>query len=98
MKTQLGEVDIRVLRDHKGEFEPKIIAKYYRNAEGMEEKILSLYAYGMSQREGHRGANQEPVRCGNLARAGEQNQREDYAGGDGVAEPAAGKSVSVHLH
>ena len=35
----------------KGNFEPKIISKYDRNAEGMEDKILSLYACGMSQKD-----------------------------------------------
>ena len=50
VKTQLGEVDIRVPRDRQGQYEPKIIGKYDRNAEGMEEKILALYACGMSQR------------------------------------------------
>lgn len=49
VKTQLGEVDIKIPRDRNGEYEPKIIAKYDRNAAGMEEKILGLYACGMSQ-------------------------------------------------
>ena len=44
MKTQLGEVEINVPRDRNGEFEPKIISKYQRNADGIEERILSLYA------------------------------------------------------
>lgn len=47
----LGEVDIKVPRDRNGEYEPKIIGKYNRNADGMEEKILALYACGMSQRD-----------------------------------------------
>ena len=51
VKTQLGEVEIKVPRDRQGAYEPKIIGKYDRNAEGMEEKILSLYACGMSQRD-----------------------------------------------
>ena len=51
VKTQLGEVDIKVPRDRQGKYEPKIIGKYDRNAEGMEEKILALYACGMSQRD-----------------------------------------------
>lgn len=51
VKTQLGEVDIRVPRDRNGEYEPKIIAKHSRNADGMEDKIISLYACGMSQRD-----------------------------------------------
>lgn len=37
MKTQLGEVDVNVPRDRNGEFEPQIIGKYQRNADGIEE-------------------------------------------------------------
>ena len=51
VKAQLDEVEIKVPRDRKGNYEPKIIAKYDRNADGMEEKILALYACGMSQRD-----------------------------------------------
>ena len=51
VKTQLGEIDIKVPRDRNGSFEPQIIGKYSRNADGMEDKILALYACGMSQRD-----------------------------------------------
>ena len=51
MKTQLGEVEIKVPRDRNGSYEPKLIGKYSRNADGMEDKILALYACGMSQRD-----------------------------------------------
>lgn len=51
VKTQLGEVEVKVPRDRNGEYEPQIISKYNRNADGMEEKILALYACGMSQRD-----------------------------------------------
>lgn len=51
VKTQLGEVTIDVPRDRNGEYEPSIISKYSRNADGMEEKILSLYSCGMGQRD-----------------------------------------------
>lgn len=51
VKTQLGEVNVKVPRDRNGEYEPRIIGKYSRNADGMEEKILALYACGMSQRD-----------------------------------------------
>lgn len=51
VKTQLGEVEINVPRDRNGEFEPQIIGKYNRNADGMEEKIIALYSCGMSQRD-----------------------------------------------
>ena len=42
MKTQLGEVDIKVPRDRNGEYEPQIIGKYQRNADGIEERGLFL--------------------------------------------------------
>lgn len=51
IKTQLGKVQVNVPRDRNGEYEPKIIGKYSRNADGMEEKILSLYAAGMTTRD-----------------------------------------------
>lgn len=51
VKTQLGEVEIKVPRDRNGSYEPKLIGKYSRNADGMEDKILALYACGMSQRD-----------------------------------------------
>lgn len=51
VKTQLGEIEVKVPRDRNGEYEPKIIGKYSRNADGIEEKILSLYACGMSQKD-----------------------------------------------
>ncbi len=49
VKTQLGEIDVKIPRDRNGEYEPQIIGKYNRNADGMEEKILALYSCGMSQ-------------------------------------------------
>jgi len=51
VKTQLGEVEIAIPRDRNGGYEPQIIGKYSRNADGMEEKILSLYAAGLSIRD-----------------------------------------------
>ena len=51
VKTQLGEIDVKIPRDRNGEYEPQIISRYNRNADGIEEKILALYACGMSQRD-----------------------------------------------
>ena len=48
LKTQLGEVGIHVSRDRNGGFESDNTSKYQRNADGFEERILSLYATGMS--------------------------------------------------
>jgi len=51
VKTQLGEVEVAIPRDRNGQYEPQIIGKYSRNVDGMEEKILSLYAAGLSIRD-----------------------------------------------
>ncbi|NLO48008.1 MAG: IS256 family transposase [Clostridiales bacterium] len=51
IKSQLGEIQVKIPRDRNGDYEPQIIEKYNRNADGMEEKILSLYSCGMSQRD-----------------------------------------------
>ena len=49
VKTQLGELDIKVPRDRNGEYEPKIIGKYNRNVDGMAkpEEMLSFYGFDM---------------------------------------------------
>lgn len=51
LKTQFGEVEVNVPRDRNGTYEPQILDKYQRNVDGLEEKILSLYAHGMSTRD-----------------------------------------------
>ena len=51
VKNQLGEIDVKIPRDRNGEYEPQIIAKYNRNADGMEEKnTLSLCLWYESKR------------------------------------------------
>ncbi|WP_264807317.1 IS256 family transposase, partial [Cytobacillus sp. NCCP-133] len=51
LKTQFGEVEVSVPRDRNGSYEPQILDKYQRSVDGLEEKILSLYAHGMSTRD-----------------------------------------------
>ncbi len=51
LKSQYGEFQVDVPRDRNGEFEPKLIPKYQRDISGMEEKVISLYARGMSTRD-----------------------------------------------
>ncbi|NBJ14552.1 MAG: IS256 family transposase [Dehalobacter sp. 4CP] len=49
VKTSLGDMDISIPRDRKGEFEPQIIKKQQTTLSGdIEEKILSMYAKGMT--------------------------------------------------
>ena len=51
VNSDYGECEIAVPRDRNGEFEPKIIAKRQTRTEEIEEKIMSMYAKGMSQRD-----------------------------------------------
>ena len=53
VKSQYGEFQIDVPRDRDGEFEPKLIPKYQRDVSGIEEKVISLYAKGMSTGDIH---------------------------------------------
>jgi transposase-like protein len=49
LKTSYGDVEIQVPRDRKGEFEPELIKKQQTTLSGdIEEKILSMYAKGMT--------------------------------------------------
>ena len=49
--TEDGEIEIAVPRDRAGSFEPQLIAKGQTRFDGFDDKILSLYARGMTVRE-----------------------------------------------
>src|SRR5579872_4410028 len=49
--TEHGPVEIKTPRDRTGTFEPRIVRKRQRRFEGFDEKILALYARGMSTRD-----------------------------------------------
>jgi len=51
IKSDYGECEIAVPRDRKGEFEPQIIEKRQTRTNEIEEKIMAMYAKGMSQRD-----------------------------------------------
>ena len=49
LRTSFGDVDVSVPRDRKGEFEPQLLKKNQSSiSQDIEEKILSMYAKGMS--------------------------------------------------
>ena len=49
MKSSFGEIEIDIPRDRNGDFEPQIVKKHQTTLTGdIEEKILSMYAKGMS--------------------------------------------------
>lgn len=51
LKSSMGEIEIDAPRDRNGSFDPQIIPKRSTDVSGIEEKVLSMYAKGMSQRD-----------------------------------------------
>jgi putative transposase len=51
LKGDFGEVPLETPRDRNGTFEPKIVAKGQTRFTGFDDKIVSMYARGMSTRE-----------------------------------------------
>ncbi len=45
------QIDIFVPRDRSGDFEPRIIPKNQRRFDGFDDKIISMYAFGMTTRD-----------------------------------------------
>ena len=51
IKSKFGGIDLNVPRDRKSEFEPQVVKKRKRDISGLEEKIISMYAKGMTTRD-----------------------------------------------
>ena len=51
LKGEFGELPIEVPRDRQGTFEPQLITKHQTRWTGFDDKIISLYARGMTVRE-----------------------------------------------
>lgn len=51
IKTSSGELDIKVPRDRNGSFTPELIPKRKKDVSAIENKVISMYARGMSQRD-----------------------------------------------
>jgi putative transposase len=49
--TPDGELTLSIPRDRHGRFDPALIAKYRRRFPGFDDKIIALYARGMSTRD-----------------------------------------------
>jgi putative transposase len=49
--TDDGPLRIEVPRDREGEFEPRLIGKHERRFTGFDDKIIAMYARGMTVRE-----------------------------------------------
>jgi putative transposase len=49
--TDSGSLELSIPRDRQSSFDPQLLAKYQRRFPGFDEKIVSMYARGMSTRE-----------------------------------------------
>jgi putative transposase len=51
IKTNVGEVRVSIPRDRNGEFEPIVVKKHERRISELEERVIAMYAKGMSTRD-----------------------------------------------
>jgi putative transposase len=51
LKSKHGEINIEVPRDRRASFEPQFVPKHQRRFDGFDDKIISLYARGLTTRE-----------------------------------------------
>ena len=51
IRENFGETEIEVPQDRDGSFEPKVVKKRQKDISGIEQKIISLYAKGMTTRQ-----------------------------------------------
>ena len=49
--TDTGKVPLNIPRDRAGTFEPRLVPKHQRRLPGFDQKVLSLYAHGMTLKE-----------------------------------------------
>ena len=51
IQTKFGKTEVEIPRDRNGEFKPRIIGKYEKTSNQLEEQIIAMYAKGMSTRD-----------------------------------------------
>jgi putative transposase len=49
--TDTGKLELDIPRDRQSSFDPQLIARYQRRFPGFDDKVISMYARGMSTRE-----------------------------------------------
>ena len=92
--TETAKIDVRIPRDREGTFDPKLIQRYQRRFPGFDDKIVSMYARGMTVREiqGHLlelyGLEVSPDLDFDGHRRGARDRRR-------MAEPAFGDELSA---
>ena len=91
--TDQGSLEIEVPRDRESSFEPQLIKKGERRFNGFDDKIIAMYARGMTVRE-IQGYLEEMYGVVGLPRSDLASHRRGDGGSPGVAEPALGAALS----
>ena len=51
VSTEMGDIPIKVPRDRNGDIESDLVPKYSRTVNGFDEKIIAMYALGLSDKD-----------------------------------------------
>lgn len=51
VKSHTGEIALKLSRDRNGTFDPKVVKKHQKDITGIETKVISMYAKGMTNRD-----------------------------------------------
>lgn len=51
VRSEYGDIELKVPRDREGEFDPVIVKKNQSNITGIEDQIMAMYAKGISTRD-----------------------------------------------
>jgi len=51
VRTDLGEIDLKIPRDRNNDFEPEIVPKHSKDLSAIEDKVISMYGKGMTTRD-----------------------------------------------
>ena len=92
VKGEQGQIEIEVPRDRQGTFEPHLVKKGQTRLEGFDEKILAMYARGMTTRD-IQAQLQERDASGSLTSPDLECDRGGAGGGTPVADPSTGSHL-----
>lgn len=53
LKSKMGATELQIPRDRRGTFEPQVVKKYQTSTNEIEEKVIAMYAKGMTTRDIH---------------------------------------------
>ncbi len=51
VQTTKGPIELKIPRDRNGDFDPKVVPKHKRDITSIEDRIIAMYACGMSTRD-----------------------------------------------